>query len=97
MDCIGMRFDENLLGRLIVAKIKGTDGFSTDTTLAATVQSTVLPDIQFASFAEWKKYVHEQTALTERLHIEQKQMRESMVNNIDYYYTWINDKFSKTE
>lgn len=95
MDCIEFRFDENLLGRLMVAKIKGTDGFSTDMSLAANVQSTVLPDIQFASFAEWKKYVHDQTALTERLKIEEKEMREQMVENIDYYHSWLNDKFSK--
>lgn len=94
-DCITFRFDENLLGRIMVAKIKGTDGLSLENKPPLHVQSTVLPDVQFDSFTEWKKYVHEQNAMNERMKIENQESREKIENSIVYYKQWLNDKFSK--
>lgn len=95
MDCITFRFDENLLGRLMVAKIKGTDGLTLENKPPLHVQSTVLPDVQFDSFTEWKNYVHEQTALNERMKIVNQENREKIEESIEYYKNWLNEKFNK--
>lgn len=93
-DCIGIRYDEELLGRIMVAKYKATDGLTMETTHIP-VKSTVLPDVTFNSFAEWKDYVHEQSALNERLKIETKQRQEDFQDNIDYYRNFITNKFNQ--
>lgn len=95
MDCLEFRIDEKLLGRLMVAKIKGTDGFENETNLAVRIQSTVLPDIKFESFVEWKKYVHDQSALIERQKNTEKEKQKQMSENIEYYSEWLNNKFKR--
>lgn len=93
-DCIEFRYDEDLLGRIMVAKYKATDGLTMEHKNIP-VQSTVFPDVKFETFAEWKNYLHEQTALNERMKIEEKQRLEDFQENITYYRNFIANKFNQ--
>jgi len=88
------RFDENLLGRIMVAKIKALDGLTMETKLPMYIGTTVIPDKKFESFSDWKKYIHDQHALNERLKIEQYENRQKFEENISYYNTWLQTKFN---
>jgi hypothetical protein len=98
-DCIEFRMNEELIGRLIVAKRKGLDGVSVNDNRNENcmIQSTILPDIKFESFEEWFKYIHAQSARCELEKIAEKEMKSKMKLNLNYYGDWVNEKFLQVQ
>lgn len=92
MDCITFRFDDNLVGRLTVAKRKGDDNII-NINKNVKIQSTVLPDIKFNSCDDWLAFIKSDNLLIE----ESKRQREINEQNIEtalqYQKNWFEVKF----
>lgn len=88
-----MRFNDNLLGRLVVAKRCGNalddDNFNKN----VKTQSTITPVIKFASLHEWIATIKEDAKILENSRIERELAEETMNTNLEYHLDWLETKF----
>lgn len=93
-DFTTLRYNENLVGRLVIAKLTGADDLLNYKNKAE-VQSTVYPDQTFESYREWLATIKEDARLMQRIKEQQEETRKIMDNNIQYHESWINAKFKQ--
>lgn len=91
-DFTTLRYNEKLVGRLVIAKLTGADDLLNYKNKVE-VQSTVYPEQQFESYREWLATIKEDARLMQRLKEQQEETRKIMDNNIEYHESWINAKF----
>ncbi len=91
-DFTTLRYNEKLVGRLVIAKLTGADDLLNYKNTAV-VQSTVYPEHKFESYREWLATIKEDARLMQRLKEQQEETRKIMDNNIEYHESWINAKF----
>jgi hypothetical protein len=92
-----LRFNEGLMGRLIVAKMTGTDRVEDETPNTVLLQSTVMPDKKFNSCAEWLASIKEDNKLLEDARRREKENKLTMQANLQYHRDWLQAKFKTDE
>ncbi len=92
-----LRFNEKLMGRLIVAKMTGTDRVEMETENNVRLQSSVHPEKRFASCAEWLASIKEDNRLLENARRRDKENKLTMKANLEYHGDWLQAKFRTDE
>jgi len=88
-----LRFNTELLGRLIVAKMTGTDRAEIECNKNTKIQSTVERPEQFVSFRDWSETIKRDAKLLEITKIEEQRNRNIMDGNLQHHYDWLQVKF----
>lgn len=94
-DCVTTRINEELLGRIITCKLRGLDGLTLNSDEPIRIQSTVLPDQKFESFAAWRESIRQDYLAMERAKLEQKENKLIMDNNLQHQHNWLSVKWNK--
>lgn len=88
-----LRFNTELLGRLMEAKMTGTDRIEVQCNKNAKIQSTVDRPIKYPTFRDWFDSIKSDAKLLENAQIEARHNRNIMDGNMEYHYNWLQAKF----
>lgn len=87
------RFNTELLGRLMAAKMTGQDCVTFEPNQNVKVQSTVYSDAKFDSFNEWLASIKEDAKLLENSRQMKHEEKLVMDANMQYHHNWLTTKF----
>jgi len=87
------RFNTELLGRLMAAKMTGQDCDDFKTNETVKVKSTVHPDKKFGSCNEWLSAIKEDARLLENSQQKKRERDIIMDANMEYQHNWLTAKF----
>lgn len=88
-----VRFNEELVGRLMIAKMTGTDRVEDQNKQELLIQSTVERPHYFNSCADWLATIKEDNRLLQISRQKRKEDEEIMEANIQYHSNWLAAKF----
>lgn len=88
-----VRFNEELVGRLMIAKMTGTDRVEDKDKQELLIQSTVERPQLFNGYADWLATIKEDNRLLQISKQKRKEEEDIMQANIQYHSNWLAAKF----
>jgi hypothetical protein len=93
-DFTNFRFNETLMGRIQIGKMRGTAVMSETHNENVKLRSTVLPDVKFDSISDWLDQIRRDSRLLEQENQRREETAATMDQNLLYMHDWLGKKFN---